>query len=196
MNKSGIYCIKNTINGKVYVGSAVRFSKRWEKHRRLLCEGHHSNKHLQNAWNKYGKEVFIFYVLEYVIDPLQLVACEQIWINFLEAVSRGYNIRLIAQSNIGLKHSDKTKALMSSMRQNQSQKTKDKISASLMGRVRRPETRAKISESHKGMKHTLESRAKMSISQRNKVISDDVRARTSATMKKVWAKRKEQSAIP
>ncbi|AVH86064.1 hypothetical protein F1_0237 [Escherichia phage vB_EcoM_F1] len=30
--KSGIYQIKNTLNNKVYVGSAKDFEKRWKRH--------------------------------------------------------------------------------------------------------------------------------------------------------------------
>ena len=43
MKKSGIYKIVNLINGKVYIGSAVNFEKRWREHRRgLISKNHHS----------------------------------------------------------------------------------------------------------------------------------------------------------
>jgi group I intron endonuclease len=62
--KSGIYQIVNKINGKVYIGSAKHFGDRWYKHKWSLRRNEHENKHLQNAWNKYGKNNFEFVILE------------------------------------------------------------------------------------------------------------------------------------
>ena len=60
---SGIYCIMNIQNGKRYVGSSKNIYSRWQKHRALLRKGTHWDKHLQNAWNKYGEPSFKFIVL-------------------------------------------------------------------------------------------------------------------------------------
>ena len=44
-NKGGIYKIKNIINGKVYIGSAIYFIKRWSVHKSELKNNkHHSIK--------------------------------------------------------------------------------------------------------------------------------------------------------
>ncbi len=55
-----VYTIKNVINNKIYIGSAVNIKKRWHEHRNLL-NNNNNNKHhspiLQNAWNKYGKKI-------------------------------------------------------------------------------------------------------------------------------------------
>lgn len=61
---SGIYKIENTINSKVYVGSSNNIKVRWRKHKALLRHNKHPNQHLQNAWNKYGEDMFIFSVIE------------------------------------------------------------------------------------------------------------------------------------
>lgn len=66
-NKWGIYKILNTKNGKFYIGSSKNLRKRLYEHFRELNLGIHSNKHLQNAWIKYGKEGFKFYILK-IID--------------------------------------------------------------------------------------------------------------------------------
>lgn len=60
----GIYCIENLIDSKKYVGLSVNIIHRFYEHRSDLNANKHFNKHLQNAWNVYGKENFKFYVLE------------------------------------------------------------------------------------------------------------------------------------
>lgn len=62
--KIGIYRIKNSINNKIYIGSTKNIEARWAKHRALLRHNKHQNAHLQNAWNKYGENAFIFEVIE------------------------------------------------------------------------------------------------------------------------------------
>lgn len=64
--KSGIYQIRNLINGKVYIGSAKRFKSRFAHHLNSLSKGTHHNKHLQGAFNRDGSGAFIFEVLEVV----------------------------------------------------------------------------------------------------------------------------------
>jgi group I intron endonuclease len=61
---SGIYKITNLINGKVYIGQSIDIlNKRWPYHKYLLNCDKHSNKHLQNAWNKYGEDNFDFSII-------------------------------------------------------------------------------------------------------------------------------------
>ena len=63
--KCGIYCIKNTINSKVYVGKAKDIYKRISEHIRLLRKkSKDENRHLINAWFKYGEDVFEYFVIE------------------------------------------------------------------------------------------------------------------------------------
>ncbi|WEG18630.1 GIY-YIG nuclease family protein [Alkalihalophilus pseudofirmus] len=109
-SKSGIYEIKNNLNNKVYVGSAVDIFTRWKNHINNLNRNTHHSKHLQNAWNKYGGGNFKFKVLEYV-DKDHLINREQYWMDELNAYSSdlGYNIQSIAGSPLGRKMSDETK---------------------------------------------------------------------------------------
>lgn len=69
-NKWGIYKILNTSNGKFYIGSSKNLRKRLYEHFRELKLGIHPNKHLQNAWIKYGKEGFKFQILK-IIDNVE-----------------------------------------------------------------------------------------------------------------------------
>lgn len=64
MKKIGIYKITNTTDGKVYIGQSVNLNKRIRVHKRHLILGIHNNKHLQNAYNKYGKTSFKYDILE------------------------------------------------------------------------------------------------------------------------------------
>lgn len=60
MLNSGIYKISCSTNDSYYYGSAKNFDSRWIKHKSKLNTNTHSNKHLQNMWNKYGKDAFKF----------------------------------------------------------------------------------------------------------------------------------------
>jgi len=60
---TGIYAIKNIINGKVYIGLSTDIMSRFTYHKWKLKKGTH-NAHLQASWDKYGSDNFIFIVLE------------------------------------------------------------------------------------------------------------------------------------
>lgn len=89
----GVYAITNTINGKMYVGSARNINQRWQGHRHELRHNRHHAPHLQRAWNKYGESAFILQVLEIVKDVTKLRETEQRWIDFLAVygTGEGYN---------------------------------------------------------------------------------------------------------
>jgi group I intron endonuclease len=72
MNNSGIYKIVNLITGKYYVGSTKSFETRKTCHFSRLRNNNHTNKHLQNAYNKYGADNFKFEIVEYVEENLLL----------------------------------------------------------------------------------------------------------------------------
>lgn len=59
-----IYAIKNLINDKMYVGSTKSIKRRKYHHFYQLKKGIHHSCHLQKAYDKYGKNSFIFYIIE------------------------------------------------------------------------------------------------------------------------------------
>lgn len=79
---SGVYCIINTKNGKRYIGSSKNIARRLWEHRSYLRKNYHENKHLQNAWNKYGEAVFDFYIVEKCKEDA-LIEREQFYISTL-----------------------------------------------------------------------------------------------------------------
>jgi group I intron endonuclease len=121
---SGIYCIINTESGKPYVGSGINFNKRRANHFSKLKSNIHRNNHLQNSYNYYGKDKFIFEIIEYIenINNLSkkefgkiLTDREDYWINFYHSNDPdfGYNIRKIATSNLGIQYSEEACQKMS-----------------------------------------------------------------------------------
>lgn len=79
---AGIYGIRNTVNGMVYVGSAALIYSRWRLHRCHLRNNKHYNVHLQRSWNKHGEESFVFEVLERCERSTEvLIAREDFWMN-------------------------------------------------------------------------------------------------------------------
>lgn len=48
----GIYRIRNTSNGKVYIGQSVNIEQRWRQHLYELRRDSHHSPHLQYAYNQ------------------------------------------------------------------------------------------------------------------------------------------------
>ena len=57
---SGIYYIINLISKRKYIGSSINLYKRWKEHSRKT-----SNRELANDILKFGKENFIFKIVDY-----------------------------------------------------------------------------------------------------------------------------------
>jgi group I intron endonuclease len=100
--KSGVYKIVNKITGNIYVGSAKLFYYRRNSHYSNLRLNKHANKHLQNAWNKYGEESFEFEII--MVCPQEYMVKLEQW--FINTLKPKYNIRKEASSNIGIKFTD------------------------------------------------------------------------------------------
>ena len=110
-NKSGIYKIHCNGNNRDYIGSAVKHLQRWSSHRSMLAKGIHPNRHLQNAYKKYGKGSFEYTLIE-ECNENRLVDREQYWIdtyNFADLM----NSSPTASTSIGFEHSEETKKLLS-----------------------------------------------------------------------------------
>jgi group I intron endonuclease len=181
---SAVYAIRCTVNHKVYVGSAANIGARWKAHRRALESGFHHSDHLQRAWDLYGKEQFVFEVIEFVLDPSELIVIEQEWIDRLQSADRnsGYNVSPTAGSPRGVKHSPDARLRMSlaHLGKKLSAKTCDKMSMANKGKKLTAEHRAKISAAHKGRKKTREHTAKMAAAHRGLKPSMETRAKMSA----------------
>ena len=76
----GIYKIQNLINNKIYIGQSIEIERRWQKH--LTAN---DNFLIHKALKKYGKENFIFSIVE-ECDQSQLDEREQYWIQYYNSI--------------------------------------------------------------------------------------------------------------
>ena len=97
---AGVFQVKNLANGKVFLGSSLNLEGPLNGHKFMLSNGSHRVPELQNDWNTFGPDKFVFEILEVVKvkdDPNfnledELTLIEQIWIEKLQPFGeRGYN---------------------------------------------------------------------------------------------------------
>lgn len=131
MIKTGIYKITAIHSGEFYIGSSNDIRVRWNRHKCDLRKNIHGNKHLQNIYNKYGKDCFVFEIIELTTKDM-LIQTEQ---KYLDNLKPQLNIRPIAELNLGLKHTEEAKI---------------KMSKAKLGKKASLETKAKLSEMRKG----------------------------------------------
>lgn len=104
----GIYRITNINTSKYYIGSSKNVRKRIYSHCHKLKKNIHDNEHLQNSYNKHGKNKFKFEIIEYC-DHYSLLTNEQYWIDQYDFEKELYNILPRAGSHLGHVHSEETK---------------------------------------------------------------------------------------
>jgi len=170
--KSGIYLIKNMVNGKGYIGSTTDLDGRKITHFQELKGNRHHNYHLQSSYNKHGRDKFEFYVLAYCSSE-KLLTKEDFYMKYLKTLNRNYGYNLVTaerhvfseetrekirQSKLGTKASEETKKKLREIRKGKkpflghsfSQETKNKMSE-----------RARGNKNPLGFKHSEEAKQKI-----------------------------------
>jgi len=199
--KSGVYCILNIMNGNCYIGSSIDLKNRCKQHFFNLRKGHHDNKHLQNAWNKYGESSFLVEILVRC-EISNLLLKEQEYIDAHDWKTL-YNIAPIAGNNLGCLASDETKRKLSESHKGyvtpESQKRKQSESMKLyfedhdhwnIGYNHSDETKRKIADFQKGQVRSEETRRRMTEAKKGTVHSEETKRKISATKKEQHRKRK------
>lgn len=124
---SAVYIILCSANDRIYVGSTTRYTRRIYDHKRKLRYGTHVNMSLQEDYNKYGEEYFIYTIIE-ECSEYDLVEKEKAYVEKLLAENtKLYNAFMPGHTAIissetlerkaikkrGSKHSEETKRKMS-----------------------------------------------------------------------------------
>lgn len=164
----GIYKITCVINNKVYIGQTKNLKNRKMNHIYKLNHNIHSNRYLQEDYNKYGLSNFKFELVE-ECKTEDLLERETYWINYyggkessitynfidLQGASndaKKYRRKLIEKGiiNKSLSEEVKNKIRKAHLGMKASKESKLKCSNTLKGRIFSEETRRKISENRKG----------------------------------------------
>jgi group I intron endonuclease len=181
-----VYKIENTANGKFYVGSTTKsIKRRYSEHLCQLNKNSHKNPHLQNSFNKYGKDCFRIVAIEEIVnldnlsaeDFHKLVLKKEL--DYIISFNPDYNICKETRSGkLGrtLSEEEKNKISLISKNRKVTEETKERIRIARAKQVITEEHKMKISKSLKGIPgkggkkfYTLEE--KESISERVKSYS-------------------------
>ncbi len=140
----GIYEILNVDTGLRYIGSSFDIEDRIKGHFQKLNRNNHINKHLQNSYNLHGRNKFTVTILEIInFTDEDIESKDKILRGMEQCYINKYNFDLlynqcpVAGSTKGRKHSQETRAKISTTLKNSN---KGKISF-LKGK--------KLSEEHK-----------------------------------------------
>ena len=103
----GIYKIENLANRKLYIGASNNVPSMFNRHQFGLKIGSHENKELQNDWNEYGKDNFVFELLDKykpkdnpaINHRKELEKLKEKWLEELQPFDdKGYNKKTIKKT--------------------------------------------------------------------------------------------------
>lgn len=158
--KMSIYSITNIINNKIYIGISKEVKTREHKHFWMLENNRHENRKLQNAYNFYGKEAFIFKIIDEIEtdDIMEALDLEHFYIMEYDSYRNGYNKSIGYDGSTSIQFTPERLEKMSrAMKGNQyakgckrNEKHKQLISKVHKNKKLSDETKIKISKARKG----------------------------------------------
>ncbi|HCI03981.1 TPA: hypothetical protein DE059_03565 [Candidatus Peribacteria bacterium] len=81
----GIYLLKNTLTGELFVGGAPSLTNCFKYHCDTLCSSVHKNKVLQSSWDTFGPTAIEFSIVEIVSKKEHLKERVEYWRKNLNA---------------------------------------------------------------------------------------------------------------
>jgi group I intron endonuclease len=168
MDYCGIYLIRNTVDGKVYVGQSVHTHRRWHEHKKCAKWGHKS--HLYSAIRLYGAEAFVHELLEECL-PEMFDEREAYWMAVYDCRNpeKGYNLLPAGQRG----------RVMDA-------ETRERIASKLRGRKVPADVVARRAEQARGRKHTPETKAKIAASHKWRTRSPESAAKVGVALRLRW----------
>lgn len=147
--KYTIYRIRNTVNGRCYVGSTFDPPYRFYMHRWALDNGSHQSEKMIRDWQDHRSDAFAFEILETDIAHVMRFTREQYWIDAERAYPDGYNSTPEAQSTRGKIHTEEERRVTSEATKRQFAKpgARRKTSIATRAAMADPELRRRLSES-------------------------------------------------
>ena len=183
----GVYRIRNSLNGMVYVGSAqIKFAKRRVDHFRMLREGTHFNHWLQQAWNKYGEGAFVFEVIEECEE--NILDKEQKWIDHYASQGLAYNLCSVAGSRMGVPHAEEVRVVIGTHTKKhwEKQEYRDKIKVSKQGETRSASWKKQQSERMKVIMSDAAARRRLSDMNKGKPLHHSTLIAAVKANAKIW----------
>lgn len=172
---TGIYAIVNILTNTRYIGQSVHVETRKREHFNALRSGVHFNPHLQNAFNYYGENNFIFEVLEECTESA-LSDREVYWMEEYGGQDSNllYNIAAGGRNTSGANNPNYGKHWSEAWKTEQSQKMKKFFS--------NPDNHPMY-----GKHHSDESKQKIAASLKGRHQSEEANRKRSQTLKKRYA---------
>lgn len=200
--KTFIYKITNKINNKLYIGKTTSKNplNRWAKHlstAKNKTVNNNTYQVLHKAINKYGKENFIFEIIEECDNELFGLEREKFWIkHYVSFGKNGYNLTKGGDGSSGFRHSQKSKNKMSQSRRG----TRLGEENSFYGKHHSTQTKKLLSNIHKGKKipkNQIMKRSKLTIKEVLQIRKecDDCITKKSRTLKYKELAKKYQVSI-
>ena len=187
-----IYCIKNTINNKEYIGLTTRtLEHSWKQH---IYESNKQdswewNTPLGNAIKKYGKDSFQVFVVEVCSSEAELKLKEIQLIKERKSLASetGYNLTLGGDGRLGYKLSEETKRKIG---EGNKGKTYTAESLEKMSVAAKKRSVGKLSPMD-GKKHTDDALKKISESSKGRIFSEESRIKKSESLKAYHLNKKQ-----
>jgi len=174
MKISGIYKIQSQSEpDRIYIGSAINISQRWQTHLHILRKNKHHSIKLQRHYNKYKEFDLVFIIIEPCLPDFLFIR-EQYYIDQLNPY---FNICKKAGSQLGMKRNEETRKKMRNCRGGEKHYLYKKHLSE--------ETKSKISEAHKGMKPSKETRLKMRLAKMGNIPGNKGKQMSDETKRKM-----------